>query len=237
MDKIFDGRQAQAYENWISSRAGNHYLAASCQLLDHLLNCRPGWRVLDIGCGLGLHLEHLKNHGLLTFGVEPSPILRRVAQERLGAQSSVNLGEAYNLPYEDNSFDAVLMVNSLEYMDRPAVALAEAARVASGRLCVITFNSCSLTRVFLNPFMRPLHFMGLWRLKSLLHQVLGPSPHIWRAASLNARPLVGHFPCMGLMGLCAAVSPRFMTTPLTLELDSQVRQFSRARPISLRVIK
>lgn len=237
MDRIFDGNKARVYESWLGSRAGHNYVSASCGLLDRLLDCRPGWRVLDVGCGTGVHLEHLREQRLMTYGLESSPLLKLAASQKLGERTEITLGDACNLPYSDNSFDAVIMVNTLEYLDRPALALAEAARVSSGRLCVITFNAYALNRFWLNRSMRPLQFMGLWRLTGLLRQVLGQAPFSWASASLSSRPVIGKMPLMGLIGVCMAVTPRFMTTPLTLEIDSAINALSPSKAVTLRVVK
>ena len=39
-------------------------------------------------------------------------------------------GDAYNLPFDDNSFEAVTMIDVLEHFSEPLKALAEARRVA-----------------------------------------------------------------------------------------------------------
>jgi ubiquinone/menaquinone biosynthesis C-methylase UbiE len=239
MDKIFNVTQALAYEQWLDSPAGGSYLRASRFLIDNIMDFRPGWRVLDIGCGLGLHLAHLRDHGALTFGLEASPLLKQKAQEQLGPKTEIKLGDAYSLPYDDNSFDAVLMINSLEYMDRPALALAEAARVSSGRLCLVSFNSISCNRFTMRQELRPLRFMGLMRLQGLARQVLGKAPQTWRAAGFSRRPFVSRLPIFALVGVCAAVSPRFLTTPLLADMEPLRRNLTQARGMSssLRAVK
>ena len=237
MDKIFAGIKPDFYQQWLEGKNGRNYLQASCRLLDDLLNFRPGWRVLDIGCGAGMHLAHLARHRLLTFGVEASPVLAQVAQERLRDQGEIKVGDAVSLPYEDNSFDAVLMINTLEYLERPGLALAEAIRVSSGLLCVINFNPWSLNSLLLPGPLRPLQYFNLWQLKTQIRQVLGPTPQTWNSAAIISRPFLGHIPLLGLIGVCAPVTPRFMTTPLTLEVEHRVN-LARARSASsMRVIK
>jgi ArsR family transcriptional regulator len=66
----------------------------------------------------------------------------RVNLERAGATNgTVRLGDMYHLPLPDGSFDAVVIHQVLHYADRPAAAIAEAARVLrpNGVLVVVDF--------------------------------------------------------------------------------------------------
>ncbi len=79
-------------------------------------------KVLDIGAGDGL-ITHLVG----AKGIEYEAEGVRLAQEK-GAD--VVQGDAYHLPYENNSFEAVMMIDVLEHFDNPNAALLEARRVA-----------------------------------------------------------------------------------------------------------
>lgn len=79
-------------------------------------------RILDVGAGDGL-ITHLLN----ADGIDNEPEAVRLAQEK---GVPVELGDAYNLPYGDDSFEAVTMCDVLEHFDEPERALAEARRVA-----------------------------------------------------------------------------------------------------------
>jgi ArsR family transcriptional regulator len=68
--------------------------------------------------------------------------IARVNLERAGAGTSmVRRGDMYQLPLPDCSFDAVVIHQVLHYADRPAAAIAEAARVLrpGGVLLVVDF--------------------------------------------------------------------------------------------------
>ena len=66
----------------------------------------------------------------------------RVNLERAGLGNGiVRLGDMYQLPLADASFDAVVIHQVLHYADRPAAAIAEAARVLrpGGVLMLVDF--------------------------------------------------------------------------------------------------
>ena len=233
MDIVFQAQETRAYENWLESSSGQRYLRNSLALLDHILDWRQGWRVLDVGCGLGSHLSLLKERGLLLSGLEAGPVAARLAAQRLGDQAEIQVGDAHELPYEDNSFDAVIMVNTLELVDRRALVLGEAARVAASRVCVITLNSLSWGGLYWRRpgAIHPLHQgrpLGLWGLSRLVREVLGPVPQRWAGVGPLTGGWVGRWPLANLMGVCAAVTPRFATRPLVAEMQSQP---AKARPV------
>jgi SAM-dependent methyltransferase len=78
--------------------------------------------VLDVGAGDGLI-----THMLGAKGIEYETEGVRLAQEK---GVDVIQGDAYALPFPDNSFEAVTMIDVLEHFDDPIKALKEARRVA-----------------------------------------------------------------------------------------------------------
>ena len=234
MDHVFESQEISRYERWLESPAGRDYVEASWALLDRVLDWRPGWRVLDVGCGLGVHLKRLQARGMLVSGLEAGPVAASLAANRLGPKVEVEVGDAHDLPYEDNSFDAVVMVNTLELVERRAQVLAEASRVAGSRLCIITLNSFSVAGLIhrWTGSPHPLHngspmsLVTLWR---LVREVLGPVPQNWAGALSWPSAMVGRWPFSSLLGVCAAVTPRLMTTPLVVESAAS----GRAQPAAV----
>lgn len=78
--------------------------------------------VLDVGAGDGLITSLLNAKGI---EYELEGVL--LAQEKC---VDVIQGDAYALPFEDNSFEAVTMIDVIEHLEDPQKALKEARRVA-----------------------------------------------------------------------------------------------------------
>jgi ArsR family transcriptional regulator len=101
--------------------------------------------LLDIGTGTGRMIEVLAPRVGQALGIDQSREMlafARVNLERAGAANGmVRLGDMYQLPLPDASFDAVVIHQVLHYADRPAAVIAEAARVLrpNGVLVVVDF--------------------------------------------------------------------------------------------------
>jgi ArsR family transcriptional regulator len=106
--------------------------------------------LLDIGTGTGRMIEILGPRVVHALGIDQSREMLAVARvnlERTSLENSmVRLGDMYQLPLPDAAFDAAVIHQVLHYADRPAAAIAEAARVLrpGGVLVVVDFAPHSL---------------------------------------------------------------------------------------------
>lgn len=107
------------------------------------LAAAPGERVLDVGCGPGFYCAELVaavgKAGAVT-GVDSSPAMLALAARRCAGHENVELleGEAVALPVADESFDAALSVQVIEYVAEAERALSELHRALrpGGRVLV-----------------------------------------------------------------------------------------------------
>ncbi len=94
--------------------------------------------VLDIASGDGVLAELLAPHAHRYVCIDTSARVVAAAGERLRRLKNVEVreGDMHALPFADASFDLVVLMHALTYSARPAVAVAEAARVLrpGGRL-------------------------------------------------------------------------------------------------------
>ena len=102
-----------------------------------------GARVLDVGCGRGLVLADLADHGYEVHGVERSEAAATGADERADIRIVSKLADA---GYPDGWFDEVLIWHVLEHLRDPRETLAEIARILrpGGKVVVAVPNFSSL---------------------------------------------------------------------------------------------
>jgi len=77
--------------------------------------------LLDLGCWVGFLLAEANARGWGAVGVEPSEFASAYARERLGLD--VRTGELLSMPFEPDSFEAVVMGDVIEHLPVPAEAL------------------------------------------------------------------------------------------------------------------
>ena len=94
-------------------------------------------RILDVGCGTGIVLEHLEPYGPAT-GLDFSATALEFCRKR-GATRLVQ-GKGEHLPFADDSFDVVTAFGVVEHIDDDRGALAEWCRVLKpgGHLVLLT---------------------------------------------------------------------------------------------------
>jgi ArsR family transcriptional regulator len=101
----------------------------------------PEWTVADLGCGTGAVAAELAPRFARVVAVDQSGEMLRAARRRLAPHRNVEVHEARleALPLADASCDAALAVLVLCYLEDPAAALREAARILrpGGRLVVV----------------------------------------------------------------------------------------------------
>jgi methionine biosynthesis protein MetW len=96
-----------------------------------------GSRVLDLGCGTGALLAHLQEHkGCTGYGVELDDANLLACVQRGVNAIQLNLEEGLSM-FEDQSFDVVLQLESLQHLRNTEAMLRETARV--GRIGVLSF--------------------------------------------------------------------------------------------------
>jgi SAM-dependent methyltransferase len=100
-------------------------------------------RLLEIGCGEGGNLHHLRDRGRLRVGIDSSAKKAGFASRHSGARALV--ADATRLPFGEGAFDVVLIRDLLHHVGDRQKVLREARRVVrpGGRLFLIEPNALS----------------------------------------------------------------------------------------------
>ncbi|MEW6266376.1 MAG: methyltransferase domain-containing protein [Thermodesulfobacteriota bacterium] len=149
------------------------------------LELKPGFRILDVGCGSGRHLgEAARYKDVLAVGSDLSPADLAQARARLnfhektgatgGGPWETLAADATRLPFQDQSFDLVICCEVLEHIPDHERAVRELARVLKpGRDLVVSVPRYLPERV-------------CWALSDDYHKANGGHIRIYRTAKLTA---------------------------------------------------
>lgn len=106
----------------------------------NILDVKPGYRILDIGCGPGRHISAAYEYEKVTaIGADLSHedmlqgVKRLQFHDHLGAHKggswAFTMADITNLPFADNSFDIVLCSEVMEHIPNDSAAAKELLRV------------------------------------------------------------------------------------------------------------
>ncbi len=125
------------YDSWYEKDPGKTIDLIETECALSLLLPIGGKKILDVGCGTGNFTKKLKALGYEAIGLEPNDSMREKAIEK-GLECVK--GHAEDIPFENDSFDAVISVAAAEFFDDLKKAVFEMKRVSKGKvvICFIT---------------------------------------------------------------------------------------------------
>ena len=103
-------------------------------------------RVIDVGCGDGFHLDLLAQHGPKGWTLEGVDLDDRAVAAARKHDLTVHTGRIEDLDLPEQSFDAALLIQTVEHLADPASVLRAVRRilVPGGRILLVTDNTGSL---------------------------------------------------------------------------------------------
>jgi len=93
---------------------------------------KPGWRVLDVGCGTALLAERVSES--FYVGLDVSKGMLNKAMKRKRGLAELVLGDARSLPFRSSSFDSCYSFTVLQNVPEPERVLEEMGRVCKKAL-------------------------------------------------------------------------------------------------------
>jgi SAM-dependent methyltransferase len=240
MGYVFDFHDARHYDRWLTKRKNRFAADLESRLMLGMLAPVAGESILDVGCGSGASAAPLLEKGLDVTGIDPSPYMLDLLSANLGDRVSLYRGFAEDLPFDDNSFNHACLFTSLEFVDSPKRALAEAFRVAKDRVFIGFLNRYALTGIgrrvqgiFTPTIFNRANFFSVWEIKGMARELLGPVPVGWRTVcqfpgpwaawmkQIEGSDLVQRFPFGTFAGMVVTLVPRFRTRPLAIRYQPE----------------
>jgi ubiquinone/menaquinone biosynthesis C-methylase UbiE len=130
------------------------------------LDLTPGSQVAEIGCGAGFMAIALAQRDFHVHAIDSAEAmieLARVhaAEAGLTGTLSCNVGDVYSLAFEDSSFDLVIAIGVVPWLELAALAIREMVRVTrpGGYVILTTANRVGLASLLdpmVGPLLRPL---------------------------------------------------------------------------------
>jgi ubiquinone biosynthesis O-methyltransferase len=130
-----------AYADWRASALGRATDALEQDLILELVGPPAGLRILDVGCGDGILVLDLAGRGAHATGVDASAAMVAAARARAHRHRrdvSFDMARAEALPFQSQTFDVVVAVTVLCFIEDAARVLGELTRVLKpgGRLII-----------------------------------------------------------------------------------------------------
>jgi ubiquinone/menaquinone biosynthesis C-methylase UbiE len=121
------------HEGWerVAHKYDSVWSSLTRQFIPYLLDAaevKAGMSALDVACGPGYVCEAVRKTGAISTGIDFSERMLAIARAKF-PDISFTRGDAHNLPFEQASFDRVLINFGLLHFSDPEKACAEACRV------------------------------------------------------------------------------------------------------------
>lgn len=242
MGYVFDFQDARRYEQRMDRRENSFSAELEIRLMLEMLNPMPGNTILDIGCGIGMNFQPLLSQGLQVTGLDASPYMLDISAGKIGTRVDLHRGYAEDLPFDDNAFNYACLTTTLEFVEDPEKALAEACRVTKDRIYIGILNRYAINGIQLRVkgiFTRSLYnrarFFSLWGMKKMIRSLLGDVPISWRTVcqlpagfgevvhKIEKIHIIQKCPFGATIGMVVSLVPRFRTKPLPLTLRHKRR--------------
>jgi SAM-dependent methyltransferase len=141
--RVFE-KEAPKYEAWYATSHGRKVDRAERALLDWLLaSFAQAQSVAEIGCGTGHFTRWFAKKLTVVIGLDRAPNMLTEFR-KVSPDVPIILGDAHRLPIRDGGVDLSALVLSLEFLEDPLAALAEAVRVARKGVLLVVLNRWSL---------------------------------------------------------------------------------------------
>lgn len=168
-----------------------------------------GKEVLELACGPGIALGYLAQTASRVAAGDFDPTLVEAAIRQYGSKYEIHRMDAQNIPYPDNSFDVILLLEAIYYLPEPERFVAEARRVLR-KDGVVFVCSANRERPDFNASPYTHHYFSAAELQRLL-AAEGFAVNLYGSFPVESRGLLGR-----TLGRVRLVAVKFGLIPKTM---------------------
>ena len=183
---FFDQKAATLSEERLRTPLGHYIFSRQKELILDLVAPRAGERILDVGCGTGNNLQFFRDKWCSVTGIDSSAEMLKLARAKNGDHAELILAQAEDIPFSDNEFDIVTIINVLEIANDPQKVIEEAIRVCRGRVFIGFLNNYSfagtkqrLKEISGFPISQKIHFFSLNEIRTMVKSLIGDTDIKW----------------------------------------------------------
>jgi SAM-dependent methyltransferase len=183
---VFDHKKADLPAGQLQTPRGQYFFSRQKELILELVLPRAGERVLCIVSRAGNYSQIFRDKWCSVTSIVPSAEQLDNARKQMGEGIELRLGEAEDLPFSDDEFDIVIVINTLETARNPQKVIAEAIRVCRERVFIGFLNKYSLAGtkqqlkgMFGFPLTGKISFFSIEEIKKMAGNLLGTQTIKW----------------------------------------------------------
>jgi len=239
MTHMFNDTDALSFDDWYRHPDNRKIIERENRLMFDMIQPVRGEHVLGIGCATGQRFFKFLERGLTVTGIDSSQAMIDAAEKNLGNRVDLHLGDPASLPFDDNSFNISIMVNTLEFCIDYKSALEEAARVTKDRLFIGIWNKFAIKDVmiqikamFPQVQKKSIQLYSSGEIKRHLKSVLGKVPIEWKTIGqpgegadnifgdlIDQCSFLQRCPFGTFMGIGVILKPTFRLRPLDMKAE------------------
>jgi len=181
-----DQKAAQLSDKRLKTPLDHYIFSRQKELILDLVAPQSGERILDVSCGAGNNLQFFQGKWCSLTGIDSSKEKLDIARQKYGDRAELILAEPEDIPFSDNEFDIVTLINVLEISDNPQKVIEEAIRVCRGRVFIGFINNYSfagtrqrLKQIFGFPLSRKMRFFSFPEIRNMLTSLAGDTAIKW----------------------------------------------------------
>jgi SAM-dependent methyltransferase len=183
---FFDQKKSGFSGERLNTLPSDYVFGRQKELVLDLVVPLSGERILDIGCGTGNNLQFFREKWCSLTGIDSSKEKLEIARQTYGDRAEFISGQTSDLPFSDDEFDIVTIINFLEIADSPQKVIEEAIRVCRGRVFIGFLNNYSfvgtrqrLKEMFGFPLSQEMRFFSFPEIRNMVEGSTGDTAIKW----------------------------------------------------------